>query len=50
MVQKSARVHDVPAGEKWPMDKIVDVKKQAEEHGLNIDVVESVNVHEEINK
>lgn len=41
-------LHDVPAGEEWPMEKILEVKKQAETHGLNIDVVESVNVHEDI--
>jgi mannonate dehydratase len=41
-------LHDVPAGEEWPMDKILEVKQQAEAHGLNIDVVESVNVHEDI--
>lgn len=41
-------LHDVPAGEEWPMDKINEVKKQADEYGLNIDVVESVNVHEDI--
>lgn len=41
-------LHDIPVGEEWPMDKILEVKKQAEENGLNIDVVESVNVHEDI--
>ncbi|MFC7393153.1 mannonate dehydratase [Scopulibacillus cellulosilyticus] len=41
-------LHDVPAGEEWPMDKILEVKKQADEYGFNIDVVESVNVHEDI--
>ncbi|MCM3412721.1 mannonate dehydratase [Metabacillus litoralis] len=41
-------LHDVPAGEEWPMDRITEVKQQADEYGLNIDVVESVNVHEEI--
>ncbi|KAA0566500.1 mannonate dehydratase [Bacillus sp. CH30_1T] len=41
-------LHDVPAGEEWPLDKIEEVKKQAEQFGLNIDVVESVNVHEDI--
>ncbi len=41
-------LHDVPAGEEWPMDKINEVKKQADDYGLNIDVVESVNVHEDI--
>jgi len=41
-------LHDVPAGEEWPSDKIEEVKNQAEQFGLNIDVVESVNVHEDI--
>jgi mannonate dehydratase len=41
-------LHDIPAGEEWPMDRILEVKKQADEYGLNIDVVESVNVHEDI--
>ena len=41
-------LHDVQAGEEWPIVKINEVKKQAEEYGLNIDVVESVNVHEDI--
>lgn len=41
-------LHDVPAGEEWPLDKIEEIKNQAEQFGLNIDVVESVNVHEDI--
>lgn len=41
-------LHDVQAGEEWPIVKINEVKKQADEYGLNIDVVESVNVHEDI--
>jgi mannonate dehydratase len=41
-------LHDVPVGEEWPMGKIEEVKNQAEKYGLNIDVVESVNVHEDI--
>lgn len=41
-------LHDIPAGEEWPMDQIQEVKRQADEYGLNIDVVESVNVHEDI--
>ncbi|WP_088104869.1 mannonate dehydratase [Halalkalibacter urbisdiaboli] len=41
-------LHDIPAGEEWPMDKIIEVKEQAGKYGLNIDVVESVNVHEDI--
>jgi len=41
-------LHDVPAGDEWPMDKILEVKRQAEAAGLHIDVVESVNIHEDI--
>ncbi|WP_202080217.1 mannonate dehydratase [Caldalkalibacillus salinus] len=41
-------LHDVPAGEEWPMEKIQKVKAQADANDLHIDVVESVNVHEDI--
>ncbi|RXJ02070.1 mannonate dehydratase [Anaerobacillus alkaliphilus] len=41
-------LHDLAAGVEWPMDRILEVKKQAEAAGLNIDVVESVNIHEDI--
>lgn len=41
-------LHDVPAGEEWPMDKILEVKRQVDPYGLHLEVVESVNVHEDI--
>lgn len=41
-------LHDLPAGVIWPMERILEVKQQADAVGLNIDVVESVNVHESI--
>ena len=41
-------LHDVPVGEVWPMDRIEEVKEIAHKNGFNIDVVESVNVHEDI--
>lgn len=41
-------LHDIPAGVEWPMERIEEVKTQADEFGFNIDVVESVNVHEDI--
>ncbi|MGF7030962.1 mannonate dehydratase [Paenibacillus mucilaginosus] len=41
-------LHDVPVGEEWPMDKIEAYKRQADEYGLHLEVVESVNVHEDI--
>lgn len=41
-------LHDVAVGEEWPMDKILKIKEHIEAHGFNVDVVESVNVHEAI--
>lgn len=41
-------LHDVPAGEEWPMDKIMAYKKLSDESGLHLEVVESVNVHDDI--
>lgn len=41
-------LHDRQAGEEWPMERILEVKQQAEQYGFTIDVVESVNVHEDI--
>ncbi|WP_201007418.1 mannonate dehydratase [Paenibacillus glycanilyticus] len=41
-------LHDVPAGEEWPMDKIKDYKRLADEYGFHLEVVESVNVHDDI--
>jgi len=41
-------LHDKVAGEEWELERIFEVKKQADEYGFNIDVVESVNVHDDI--
>jgi len=41
-------LHDMPAGEVWPIERIEAEKKTIEAAGFNIDVVESVNVHESI--
>src|SRR5699024_1968944 len=41
-------LHDIPPGKVWPMDRILEVKEKAEKEGFNIDVVESLNVHEDI--
>ncbi|MDR0266921.1 mannonate dehydratase [Paenibacillus sp.] len=41
-------LHDIPAGEAWPMEKILEVRDQAAKFNLHLDVVESVNVHEDI--
>ena len=41
-------VYGVPVGEVWPEDMILDLKKQANDHGLTMEVIESVPVHEDI--
>ncbi|MFH0266595.1 mannonate dehydratase [Vibrio rumoiensis] len=41
-------LHDMPAGALWSPERIAEVEKQAKEYGFHIDVVESVNVHEDI--
>lgn len=41
-------LHDLPAGEVWPVERIHEVKKQADQYGFHIEVVESVNIHEDI--
>ncbi|MBW5447734.1 mannonate dehydratase [Cohnella sp. CFH 77786] len=41
-------LHHVPAGEEWPMEDILAVREQADRAGFHLDVVESVNVHEDI--
>jgi len=41
-------LHDMPAGEIWPQERIDAEKRLIEAAGFDIDVVESVNVHESI--
>ena len=41
-------LHYKMPGEVWEEAEIAEVKKQFDEYGFNIDVVESVNVHDDI--
>jgi len=41
-------LHDIPVGEIWPQNLIVHTTQAIQQAGLNSDVVESVNVHEDI--
>ncbi|HYG88163.1 MAG TPA: mannonate dehydratase [Azospirillum sp.] len=41
-------VYDVPVGEAWPVANIQALKDRIEAHGLTLDVIESVPVHEDI--
>lgn len=39
---------DIPVGEVWPLDRILEYKRNIEKHGLELEIIESVNVHEDI--
>jgi mannonate dehydratase len=41
-------LYDVPVGEAWPESGIASLKAQAARAGLSLEVIESVNVHEDI--
>lgn len=41
-------IYDVDVGEVWPMDKIIALKNEIESHNLEMEVIESVPVHEDI--
>lgn len=41
-------LYDVPVGEVWPMDKIMALKQTVNGNRLELEVIESVNVHEDI--
>lgn len=41
-------LHDKMPGEVWQPEEIAKVKAQLDEYGFNMDVVESVNVHDDI--
>ncbi|MFD1484721.1 mannonate dehydratase [Lacticaseibacillus baoqingensis] len=39
---------DVPVGEVWPKEKIAELKREVEAAGLKLEVIESVNIHDDI--
>lgn len=39
---------DIPVGEVWELNRILRLKKEVESYGLKLEVIESVNVHEDI--
>ncbi len=41
-------IYDIPVGEVWPYERIMELKKEVEEAGLELSVIESVPVHEDI--
>lgn len=41
-------LYDIPAGEVWPIEKILELKAEVEASGLKIAGIESVNIHDSI--
>lgn len=41
-------IYDIPVGEVWPSERIMKLKKTVEDAGLELSVIESVPVHEDI--
>lgn len=41
-------LHHIPAGEIWPLEEILELKKSIRREGLELIGIESVNVHEDI--
>jgi mannonate dehydratase len=39
---------DIPVGEVWPLERIQELKAEIQDKGLHLEVIESVNIHEEI--
>jgi mannonate dehydratase len=43
-------IYDIPVGEVWPLEKIAALKATVNAHGLELEVIESVPVHEDIKR
>ncbi|MFW6035325.1 MAG: mannonate dehydratase [Halothermotrichaceae bacterium] len=41
-------LQDIPVGDVWPIERIMSLKEEINEAGLELEVIESVNIHEDI--
>lgn len=41
---------DIPVGEVWPLERLKALKEEINSYGLELEVIESVNIHEDIKK
>lgn len=41
-------LYDVAVGDRWPLDRVLELKEQVGAAGLRLDVIESIPVHEDI--
>ncbi len=50
MTGVATSLSDIPVGDVWPLDRILDIRRQVISAGLEMEVIESVNIHEDIKK
>jgi len=43
-----ATLMDIPVGEVWPLERVKALKEEVTKHDLELEVIESVNIHEDI--
>lgn len=43
-------LHDIPVGEVWPLERLEALRDRIRDAGLELEVIESVNIHEDIKK
>lgn len=48
VTQVIGALFDVPVGQVWPIDKIMALRDEIVQAGLNLEVIESVNIHDDI--
>jgi mannonate dehydratase len=41
-------LYDIPVGQVWPVDAVVSLKQMVEDAGMQLEVIESIPVHEDI--
>ncbi len=41
-------LQEIPVGKIWPLGRILELKKEVNAAGLELEVIESVNIHEDI--
>lgn len=46
----AALLSDVPVGEIWPLERLIAQRNEIQAAGLEMEVIESVNIHEDIKK
>lgn len=46
----AAMLTDIPVGEEWPLDRLIKLREEVNAAGLELEVIESINVHEDIKK